>query len=377
MHVGIQYLDSYNEVQRIWLIFQPNSANNAHKTYWRLSVHKAAIFFAPENTIDTTGSGGTYDFMFHLKRDKLTVRVNDVETTLDLDLQELWQSTSVSFLMSAVECRVHFSNLRFRTFEGSRFLAVVKGSGTVSNTQGTSIASTMRPAKSCLDWLRRGDASSGVKEIDIDGAIQRVLCDQTFNGGGWTLILSSTQGYWHSTIGSLNEDNPSLLSSYSILNKADSIKNNGNSNSARFEYRLEGAREVLGTQQECGGIYNVPRDYTFVANTNSQTDVRRTAVFSNDCYKFTSTQTFEVEGCDRGIDRRMPWLFKSSTSSCTGLTTSDGREGGCVEWWGSLALEKQDWGGDVAPWIQGDTDTNKAYCNRPVGIYYWLREDMA
>ena len=48
--------------------------------------------------------------------------------------------------------------------------------------------------RSCLDWLHRGDTLDGLKQIEIDGVMKNVLCDQTLNGGGWTLILSSDPG---------------------------------------------------------------------------------------------------------------------------------------------------------------------------------------
>ena len=79
---------------------------------------------------------------------------------------------------------------------------------------------------------------------------------------------------------------------------------------------------------------------------------------------------FETDGCDRGIDKRMPWIFDTG-SNCAGLTTSDGRDTGCIEWWGSLALLSRDWN-NVAPWQVGAA--SDPYCQNPVGIYYWLRE---
>ena len=70
-------------------------------------------------------------------------------------------------------------------------------------------------------------------------------CDMSRDGGGWTLLVTSHTNSWTSQNVLLrNKDTPQLDNDYSILSRADSIKNNINVKGTSFEYRLEA--EKLG-----------------------------------------------------------------------------------------------------------------------------------
>ena len=62
----------------------------------------------------------------------------------------------------------------------------------------------------------------------------------TRDGGGWSLLVSSFTNKWtKETVLKNNVMDPNLKKDFSILFKADDIKNSGNVKGSYFEYRLE------------------------------------------------------------------------------------------------------------------------------------------
>ena len=65
-------------------------------------------------------------------------------------------------------------------------------------------------------------------------------CDMSRDGGGWTLLVTShTNGWTAENVRLKNSNSPKLTNDYSILQYADSIKDNINVAGSKFEYRLE------------------------------------------------------------------------------------------------------------------------------------------
>ena len=65
-------------------------------------------------------------------------------------------------------------------------------------------------------------------------------CDMSRDGGGWTLLVTSHTNTWTAQNVKLrNVNSPKLTDDHSILQYADSIKDNINVAGSTFEYRLE------------------------------------------------------------------------------------------------------------------------------------------
>ena len=65
-------------------------------------------------------------------------------------------------------------------------------------------------------------------------------CDMSRDGGGWTLLVTSHTNTWTAQNVKLrNANSPKLTDDHSILQYADSIKDNINVAGSTFEYRLE------------------------------------------------------------------------------------------------------------------------------------------
>lgn len=102
-------------------------------------------------------------------------------------------------------------------------------------------------AHSCRHLLSLGKQTGvqfpdGVYTINPDGKEPvKTYCDMTRDGGGWTLLVTSHTNTWTAdNIKQRNPNRPTLNGDFSILYKADDIKNSLNVAGEWFEYRIEG-----------------------------------------------------------------------------------------------------------------------------------------
>lgn len=91
----------------------------------------------------------------------------------------------------------------------------------------------------------------GVYTINPNGkGPVNTYCDMSRDGGGWTLLVTSHTNTWTAkNIRKRNQNKPTLNGDFSILYKADVIKNSLNVGGEWFEYRIEGNER--GKQSLC------------------------------------------------------------------------------------------------------------------------------
>ena len=190
-----------------------------------------------------------------------------------------------------------------------------------------------------LYWIQNENINSG-------DPIQ-IYADMTRNGGGWTLILANSRSDGWNPSNAINfkattpPNNPLNLSSvngqYSIVSYADYIKKSPSG----FQYRIEAT-----TPGDWGGVWTANQNYSFVSQSNENTNITLNTKFGNWDY------------ADNGIEERMPYYAPGAE----GIITTSFYPGGGA-WWGTLVTGG---GWDPAPWHEPGNGF-------PGIIWYWVR----
>lgn len=146
-----------------------------------------------------------------------------------------------------------------------------------SDLNATSIALTPSffPATavhSCQHLLSLGKQTGvqfpdGVYTINPDGkGPVNTYCDMSRDGGGWTLLVTSHTNTWTAkNLRKRNQNKPTLNGDFSILYKADVIKNSLNVGGEWFEYRIEGNER--GKRGPCYRFGNILGNYRFCSKS--------------------------------------------------------------------------------------------------------------
>jgi len=137
---------------------------------------------------------------------------------------------------------------------------------------------------SCRHLLSLGNETGvqfpdGVYTINPDGkGAVNTYCDMSRDGGGWTLLVTSHTNTWTAkNVRKRNENKPTLSGDFSILYKADFIKDCLSVGGDGFEYRIEanergkrGPCKACFTLETLGHQHNDVRStlYRFVCSVN-------------------------------------------------------------------------------------------------------------
>lgn len=107
----------------------------------------------------------------------------------------------------------------------------------------------------------------GVYTINADGkGPVNTYCDMSRDGGGWTLLVTSHTNTWTAkNLRKRNQNKPTLNGDFSILYKADVIKNSLNVGGEWFEYRIEGNER--GKRGPCYRFGNILGNYRFCSKS--------------------------------------------------------------------------------------------------------------
>ena len=207
------------------------------------------------------------------------------------------------------------------------------------------------------DYPSSTDGFYWIKNANINGGAPfKIYADMTTDGGGWTLILKNSSNSVWSYANSIayNTSNPfstaaeitsTSSSSYSIIAWADYIKKS----SSGFQYMIE-----AGTRGNYGGIWTANAAYSFVSNSNANSNITLNTKFG----------TWNYVASNNGMAPRMPWY--GYVGSNTGYyTLSDGTG----NWWGTMISNNQYY--SPSPWIS-DAGGGAANAN-PGIIWYWVR----
>lgn len=269
------------------------------------------------------------------------------------------------------ETATHYSDSISATLTVTRVTVVTKN-GAVSNADfnyvskngaigakaGLTQHGQSTHTNSAGDGLSAGKAGSSAYQIKLDypastdgfywisnpaingGAAFQIYADMTTEGGGWTLILCNkapNPGWSNAQAILRNENSPSINSNYSIIAWADYIRKS----SSGFQYMID-----ANSRRSYGGIWTANDNYSFVSNSNANTNITLNTKFGSWNYNGS------------GIEERMPWYAPGSQ----GLITTSGDANG--DWWGTLVANG---GWTPAPWLgccgMGD----------PGIIWYWVR----
>ena len=213
-------------------------------------------------------------------------------------------------------------------------------------------------ARSCLQLKEQGDSPrDGV--YWFTGMPVPVLCDFSYDNGGWTLLLTAATGDgWNvDNVKSRNELSPSLSSNYAILRHADAIRDLGTT--GRFLYRIEAQAEKR--RQLWGGVWSAPKRYSFTHESDSQTRIWFLTRFIG------MDETVSWAYRDRtAIKKRMPWIVPKVKGRAI-LTTSTNEASNL---WGTLVSYEnmKRLGYDHSPWIAGKAPSSGT-------VLYWIREN--
>ena len=207
-------------------------------------------------------------------------------------------------------------------------------------------------ARSCLQLRNQGGPHhDGV--YWFTGMPVPVFCDFSHDGGGWTLLLTAVNkhGWDPFSARARNKKSPSLTDNYSILEQGDAIRNL--TAGGRFAYRIEA--QVEQGRQRWGGVWFAPRQYSFVDETGSQTEISLVRRFDNWNYN------------DNGIEQRMPWINTRGNHAMHPVLTTTAPDS--KNWWGTLVTNVNYQHLKGSPWISPEATLAGT-------VLYWMKEDI-